>query len=133
MVSDSLLLFQSIRLFGGSLNEATLLACVVADPKQAMVDEELLMKLAELRVEVDFIRQVNHPFAKTMNKFSAFYRVKKMNFDYFLWLDADVLVLRDPLPLFPQNLQRKRVYCVPEVGNNEVTVLKFSKIALNVR
>lgn len=116
IVTDSLLLFRSIRLFGGSLNEATLLACVIVDPSHALLDDELLAQFAELGVQLDFARQVNAPFAKTLNKFSAFTRDTVKRHDHFLWLDADVLVMQDPLPLLSSQLLSDKIYCVPEVS-----------------
>lgn len=116
IVADSLLLFQSIRLFGGSLDRSSLLACIVIDPKQALVDDDLLKQFVSLGVELDIVRQVNAPFAKTLNKFSAFYRAASSSgFDHFLWLDADVLVLGDPMPRLPEVFLERSIYCVPEV------------------
>jgi hypothetical protein len=120
IVADSLLLFQSLRLFGGeSLNRATFLACIVVDPKHSLADDPLLRRFLALGVQLDFVRQVNAPFARTINKFSAFYRAGAAawtsRFDHFLWLDADVLVLGDPLPRLPARLQPGSIYCVPEV------------------
>jgi hypothetical protein len=115
IVADALLLFRSIRVFGGTFSDSSLLALVVVDPARALLDDDLLQKFSALGVQLDFARQVNAPFARTMNKFSAFFRGQSRRFDHFLWLDADVLVLDDPLPLFPAQLQEGRVYCVPEV------------------
>lgn len=117
--------------------QATLLACIVADPKRAFADDALLAKFTALNVELDFVRQVNAPFARTLNKFSAFYRANaftsrsrssgsssssaialdQARFDHFLWLDADVFVLSDPMPLLRSlgDLQEGKIYCVPEV------------------
>ena len=84
------------------------------------MDDALLSQFTALDVELDFVRQVNAPFARTMNKFSAFYRASAHTpgrFDHFLWLDADVFVLGDPLPLLRSvDLQDGKIYCVPEVS-----------------
>lgn len=100
----------------------------MVDPKHSFVDDALLSQLAGLGVELDFVRQVNDPFAKTLNKFSALYRMRSASnvgdpdpdssrFDHFLWLDADVFVLGDPLPLLgAMDFQEGKIYCVPEVS-----------------
>ena len=116
IVTDSFFFFRSIRLFGGTLNDAVLLACIVVEPESAFVDENLLRKYSELGVEIDFIRQTPHPYPKTLNKFATFYKYDSNRFDYFLWLDADIIVFEDPLLALP-DLVNGRIYCVPEVYN----------------
>jgi hypothetical protein len=116
IVTDALLLFRSIRLFGGTMSEASLRAFFIADPGRAFLADDLLLQFSELGAELDFARQVSTPFAKTMNKFSAFFRVDSARFDHFLWLDADLVVLADPLHLLPAALPEGVIHCVPEVS-----------------
>jgi lipopolysaccharide biosynthesis glycosyltransferase len=116
IVADSHVFFRSIRLFGGTLNDATLLACIVVEKEQSFVNDELLLQYTELGVEVDFIRQTPSPFPRTLNKFATFYKYDADRYDYFLWLDADIVVFGDPLVRLP-DLQAGKIYCVPEVYN----------------
>ena len=116
IITDSHFFFRSIRLFGGSLNDAVLLACIVVEPDSSFVDDALLLQYSELGVEVDFIHQTPHPYPRTLNKFATFYKYDPNRFDHFLWLDADIIVFGDPLPMLP-DLQEGKIWCVPEVYN----------------
>jgi len=95
---DALTLLRSIRLFGGRMNEATVLVSIALEPGGSMDEHAGLMaELHSLEVEVDFIEQPLAPRPKTLNKFSTFHKFDATRFAYFLWLDADVLVMEDPL------------------------------------
>jgi hypothetical protein len=116
VVRDSIALFRSIRKFGGTLNESTLLACFSVSRFGPFFDDSLLQTFSDMGVVVDFIRQAKHPFAGTMNKFSTLFKFDTTKYDYFLWLDGDILVFDDPLPLYP-DIDPTKIYCVPELFN----------------
>ena len=117
IVRDSITLFRSIRKFGGKLNHATLLACFAVSRIETFVDDSLLRTYYDMGVAIDFIPRVYQPFPGTMNKYSTFFKFDFENYDYFLWLDADVVVFADPIPLFPDMSSPGKIYCVPELYN----------------
>jgi hypothetical protein len=117
IIRDSKLLFQSIRLFGGALNNATLLACIVLDNDAPFLNTDLVNAYGAIGVAVDFVHRVSDPFPGTMNKFSALELYDRSKFDYFLWLDADVVVFEDPFPLLGLQYRKGTISCVPEMYN----------------
>jgi hypothetical protein len=119
ILKDSKLLFQSIRLFGGTLNHATLLACILVDKDRPFQDDSLIASYLEMGVVIDFVPRVSNPFPGTMNKFSTLEQYDSSRFDYFLWLDADVVVFQDPIPLLSQRYRSdsSQILCVPEMYN----------------
>jgi hypothetical protein len=117
ILKDSKLLFQSIRLFGGSLNQATLLACILVDHDFPFHNDTLIALYLEMGVVIDFVPRVSNPFPGTMNKFLSMQEYDSSKFDYFLWLDADIVVFHDPIPLLSQRYRSGHVQCVPEMYN----------------
>jgi hypothetical protein len=117
ILRDSKLLFQSIRLFGGALNEATLLGCIIIDKEIPFQNNDLINAYTEMGIVVDFVPRFPDPFPGTMNKFSSFKFYDSSKFDYFLWLDADVVVFQDPFPLLDLRYRKGTISCVPEMYN----------------
>ena len=122
VVRDALSMVRSLRLHGGYLNDATLLACVtVGDaslpPPQSPSLSLVAYELARAGAELAFIRQVPGHLPKTLNKLDALaLALDTLRFDYVLWLDADVVVFGDPLA--SGHLQRHahpgQIDCVPD-------------------
>lgn len=135
IVRDAFTLIRSIRLLGGSLNQAQIVVCVpISNNISYFYDEhQHLAGLAALGVELKFYPQVERPLHKTVNKFGAFFALDTYTFDYFLWLDADVVVFEDPLTHFnahilersrststsssapPERATNNFIYCVPDI------------------
>ena len=115
---DSFTLIRSLRLHGGTLNKATLTVYIPIASKDYFFDaDELISKLAALNVEVDFIDQTLPPSPRTLNKFAAWQMFDYHRFDYLLWLDADIFVMADPIPLLqrvPRD-SRQTLMCAPEL------------------
>lgn len=129
ILRDSLTLLRSIRLFGGQMNEATILVCIMLDDNddndifidKTIIDENgnkidsLLHTLIHiLDVKIVFSNSVEKPNAKTLNKFEVFKYFDPLIHDYFLWLDADVVVFNDPLPMLNVHSYPGQIDCVPE-------------------
>jgi hypothetical protein len=112
---DAFTLLRSIRLFGGSLNNATILVCIALSKGESTDDySAIIEELHALEVEVDFIDQPEAPKPKTLNKFSTFHKFDPLRFAYFLWLDADVLVFKDPVPYLSLHAKPGLIECAPE-------------------
>jgi hypothetical protein len=106
IVRDSLTFLRSLRLFGGLLNEATVTAYIPIDDENSLIDNYstnnysdngILHQLSSLGAEIKFISQAIEPTPKTMNKFESMKYFDSIRFDYLLWLDADIVVLGDPI------------------------------------
>ena len=117
IVRDALTLLRSMRLSGGTMNEATFHVYIPLDAGHALIDEEeLLNELELLRVEMSFIKQTKVPTPRTLNKFRAWEKFDYENFDYLLWLDADFFVVADPIPLIASLLtDSTTLMCAPEI------------------
>jgi hypothetical protein len=136
IVRDTYTLIRSIRLHGGSLNQAQIVVCVPISNNISYIFDEShhLAGLAALGVEFKFYPQVERPLHKTVNKFGAFFALDTYTFDYFLWLDADIVVFQDPLPHFNTHILEQAsplnagpsstgtdsrtnnfIYCVPDI------------------
>ena len=82
VLRDALTLIRSIRLFGGSLNNATITAYIPIDEEDCFLDTSthgLLLQLASLGIEISYISQPNRGAARTLNKFEILlsYREKR--------------------------------------------------------
>ena len=130
VVRDAYTLFRSLRLFGGTFNNAAFMACILVKdttPIPPHVDSHLLESLDSLNITYVFRYAIQESVSPTLNKFIAFELFDSDNFDYFLWLDADIFVFQDPMPAFnaavthvdsiEDELSTGRVYCTPEVYN----------------
>lgn len=116
IVRDSLTLFRSIRLFGDTFNNATFLAYITLE--DTYVDtRNLLENLASLRVQWDFIKPVESHVPKTMNKLLTFHKFDALKYDYLLWLDADVVLFRDPMPYLYAHQYPGQIQCTPDMYN----------------
>lgn len=116
IVRDALTLFRSIRLFGDSFNNATFLAYITMD--DTFVDTtHLLANLSSLRIQWDFIKPVESYVPKTMNKILTFHKFDSLKYDYLLWLDADVVLFRDPIPYLLAHQFPGQIQCAPDVYN----------------
>jgi hypothetical protein len=134
IVRDALTLFRSIRLFGGSFNNATFVAYLTGD--DAYCDWKhnyLLQELSDLGIKYDFTDSVRAPLPKTLNKFYAFFKFDSSVYDYFVWLDADVVVLSDPMPRLKAHRSPGQIQCVPDPYNylENVPNLNSSKLFWN--
>jgi hypothetical protein len=127
ILRDSLTLLRSIRLFGGKMNEATIIVCIMLDNDENVfidktiiddngnrIDSLLDTLIHILDVKVVFSKSVEKPNSKTLNKFEVFNYFDPLMHDYFLWLDADVVVFNDPLPMLTVHSYPGQIDCVPE-------------------
>ena len=115
---DCLTLIRSLRLHGGSLNQATLTVYVPIANRIFYSDEyDIFPKLEALHVEIAFIDQAVPPSPRTLNKFSAWSKFDFHRFDYMLWLDADTFVVADPLPMIQEvsHGSLQTLMCAPEL------------------
>jgi hypothetical protein len=116
---DVFTLLRSIRLNGGSLNDATIVVAIALERNTTLMDETALLgQLHALDVEVIFIDQVPFPKPKTLNKFSTFSFFDPLRYHYFLWLDADIFVANDPMPYLSHfHTSPGYIECTPEFFN----------------
>lgn len=114
IVRDAINLLKSIRIFGGSLNRATILVGIIGESDKSLLDDNLLSTLVALHPEIHFLGSVTGRLAKTLNKFKAFDVFDSTKYDYFLWLDADITVFRDPMPFLHMHKYPGEVECVPD-------------------
>ena len=142
IIRDVHTLLRSVRVFGASLNKATIVVCVPVASSGATVipngAENLYALLEAYGVELAFIPQVESGRSKTQLKFAAFREFSAARgFDYLLWLDADSFILRDPVPLLFIHPLSGMVQCAPELYSymvrypevNETRVVKNRKLA----
>lgn len=114
IVRDAINLLKSIRIFGGSFNQATILVGVIGQTNKAFPDEELLATLVALQAEIHFLSPVTGKAAKTLNKFKAFDVFDSTKYDYFLWLDADIVLFQDPMSYLHMHKYPGEIGCVPD-------------------
>ena len=117
IILDSKLLFRSIRLFGGSLNNSTLISYFIIEKNKPFSNLQLLQEYQEMGVIIDFIERISLPFPGTMNKFSTFFKFDIKFYDFFLWLDADIVIFEDPIPYFNLFYRYGKIGCIPELYN----------------
>lgn len=113
---DVFTLIRSLRKTGKMINSATLLVCIpINDNPSSLLDNHMTLdELGALRVEIVFVHQTRPPFSKTLNKFEAFRHFDYDRFDYFLWLDADVVVFDDPTTELSLHKHPGSIECVPD-------------------
>lgn len=118
IIRDALTLFRSIRVFGGSFNNATFIAYLTGEtPYADWRHSNLIEELSMLGIKYDFSDSVGPGIPKTLNKYFAFYKFDSSMYDYFVWLDADVLVLRDPMPHLQIHMTPGQIQCIPDPYN----------------
>lgn len=127
VVRDLMTMIRSLRLFGGKLNEATVVVGVVSSVHSSNDSSHyygsnqfrVLEELSMLSVEVEFLdgNSHGHGQSRTMNKLSAFRLFDSLRFSHVLWLDADILVLNDPTPFLTRHVYPGSIDCVPEIYN----------------
>ncbi len=115
VVRDALSLIRSLRLFGGSLNNAVFSIAITVRDELPFTDGLLLQQLYELQVEISFAKQISSCVAKTLNKFESFKLFDELRFDYFLWLDADIVVFADPVKHLRKHKYPGEIQCVPDL------------------
>lgn len=98
---EGLRLLQSLALFGGMLQEARVSVCVSHSGRDGPRDQRLLKDLRRMNItDVYFSTRFSLPHAApTLNKLCAFEPRIMGEGDHLLYLDADVFVAADPLPL----------------------------------
>ena len=96
---EALRLFKSLNIFGGELKYARKIVCISHDG--VFEDDRLLQDLKNLNVsEYHFSPRYSLPErAPTLNKMCAFNPPGLRKSDYLLYLDADIVIAQDPLPL----------------------------------
>lgn len=119
VVRDAHTLLRSLRFFGGTINNATILVCIPAEGSGASIladdVENIQTFINSYGVEISFIPKVAREKPKTLLKFEAIAKFDSMRFDYLLWLDADTVIFRDPIPLLFMHPNPGMIQCVPEL------------------
>jgi hypothetical protein len=113
IVRDAFMMMKSMRYFGGTLNDATLVVGITGQPG-SNVDNSVIARVAALGAQIVFIPQSTAGHAKTLNKFRLFEAFDSTSYDYFLWLDADLVVFQDPMPFLHLHQYPGSVECVPD-------------------
>lgn len=93
---EGFILLKSLQIFGKSLKKATVDLCIATDNEN--INPSLILKLQEFNVS-SIRRQHRSQYAQSLNKLCSFESPLVSSFDYFLYLDADIFVARDPMPL----------------------------------
>jgi hypothetical protein len=113
IVRDAFLMMKSMRYFGATWNDATLVVGITGQPG-SNEDNSVIARVAALGAQIVFIPQSTAGHAKTLNKFRLFEAFDSTSYDYFLWLDADLVVFQDPMPFFHLHQYPGSVECVPD-------------------
>jgi len=109
-------LVRSLRLFGSDMNYATLNVFITIDKNETYDLNYILDALTVLRAKISFIQQLNLPTPRTLNKFNAWNNFDYDNYDYLLWLDADIFIFDNAFPLLNQiSTESGNLYCAPEL------------------
>ena len=115
IIRDSLTLLRSMRLHGGTTNQATFLVCFTVTDRIQEVDPNLFASFTELGAELRFISEAKPAsIARTMNKFNAFREYDFNRYSHFLWLDADMVVFEDLMPVLRRHQHPGSIECVPD-------------------
>jgi hypothetical protein len=118
VVRDSLTLFRSIALFGKSLNHVTKVIGIPSSNLQegisSVVPMEVIRELLDYKVQVVLFPPATPRYAGTMNKFNLLKVLPIEEADYILWLDADTIILDDPIDHLPLHKMPGEISCVPE-------------------
>ena len=124
-------LIRSSLVYGGSLKATNFLVCVALESDVQYKDElNSLIELQHMGIPLTFIHQ-SIGVAKTSNKFTAWFQFDHRKFDYMLWLDADILVLGDPLMEIQKHFNnRNSIMCAPELYDYMVRFPHVNQTAL---
>jgi hypothetical protein len=113
IVRDAFMMMKSMRYFGGTLNDATLVVGITGQPG-SNEDNSVIAGVAALGAQLVFIPQSTTGHAKTLNKFRLFEAFDSTSYDYFLWLDADLVIFQDAMPFLYLHQYPGSVECVPD-------------------
>jgi hypothetical protein len=113
IVRDAFLMMKSMRYFGATLNDATLVVGITGQPG-SNEDNSVTARVAAVGAQIVFIPQSTAGHAKTLNKFRLFEAFDSTSYDYFLWLDADLVVFQDAMPFLHLHQYPGSVECVPD-------------------
>jgi hypothetical protein len=113
IVRDAFLMMKSMRYFGATLNDATLVVGITGQPG-SNEDNSVTARVAAIGAQIVFIPQSTAGHAKTLNKFRLFEAFDSTSYDYFLWLDADLVVFQDAMPFLHLHQYPGSVECVPD-------------------
>jgi hypothetical protein len=122
---DALMLLRSMRVLGGRLSQADVRAALIVEERgkpiahTAFTPQSYLAHLASLGAIVHLRPPFSDFLYPTANKFLALENLPLSRsgeelYDFVLYLDTDVFVLRDPLVDLPLN---DAVQCVPSASN----------------
>jgi hypothetical protein len=101
IVREGLRLIQSIRSFAGEMNDAFLEVGVVYQERDSLLEQNVVKSLNHLNVSIRYCQSVQRPrYSPTLNKFCSFHDIPAEKYDYFLYIDADMFIVYNPVPLF---------------------------------
>ena len=112
IVRDALNMIKTLRIFGKSMNAANIVVGITDTTEDSNLN--LLSELAVLGVDIVFIPQSPPGQAKTLNKFRMFEAFDSIKYNYFLWLDADIVIFDDPMPYLHMHKYPGSIECVPD-------------------
>ncbi len=121
VVRDSLTLFRSISLFGKTMNDVTKIVGLplgreTMEGSSISIPMEVVREFLRYKVQILLFPPATPKYAGTMNKFHLLRSLKDQldNFDYILWMDADMIVVNDPISSLPMHKFPGEISCVPE-------------------
>jgi len=114
IIRDAITLLRSMRLYGGSINNATFVVCITMRPGYQTIDPNILATFTNLGAQIAYIHEVSKPKAKTLNKFKAFELFDYLQYNHFMWLDADIVMFEDPMPYLHRHMHPGKIDCVPD-------------------
>lgn len=123
VVTDSLSFFRSVRIFGGTFNRAVFKATILVKSADPRVELNLLKSLEALDIQYVIKYSILDEYSPTLNKYLGFQLPDSAEFDYMLWVDADVFVFSDPMSYLQaavsglETQSTPHVFCTPEVSN----------------
>ena len=141
IIRDALTLVRSIRIFGGELNKATIMIGIINEDNCSYIDNQLIYNLYQLQTQIIYLtssydyshhhhhdynsfpdnyqqHHVNHhQYAKTLNKYKMFTLIDTTKYDYFLWLDADIIIFDDIMSSLYMHKYPGEISCIPDVYN----------------
>jgi hypothetical protein len=129
VLREGVRLFLSIVQFGGSLKSSVLDICLVDKVRSQDSSDKVTQLITYFgsfgiqslnsrgRLDPDYFPRSN--YSQTINKLCSFEAIedyrKTFDLKYFLYLDADLFILQDPLPLLEKELfpngKEETVYC----------------------
>ena len=143
IIRDALTLVRSIRIFGGELNKATIMIGIINEDNSSYIDNQLIYSLYQLQTQIIYLtssydynhhhhhhhdynifpdnhqqHHVNHhQYAKTLNKYKMFTLIDTTKYDYFLWLDADIIIFDDIMSSLYMHKYPGEISCTPDIYN----------------